>query len=51
MAARERAKRNANGEGGVYRRTDGRWEGKFLLTHRMGGVSASACTATPSGKP
>jgi integrase len=31
MAARERAKRNANGEGGVYRRTDGRWEGKFFV--------------------
>ena len=30
MAARERAKRNANGEGGVYRRADGRWEGKFF---------------------
>jgi integrase len=31
MAARERAKGNANGEGGVYRRTDGRWEGKFFV--------------------
>jgi integrase len=31
MAVRERAKRNANGEGGVYRRTDGRWEGKFFV--------------------
>ncbi|MGB7147120.1 tyrosine-type recombinase/integrase [Mycobacterium sp.] len=31
MAARERARRNANGEGGVYRRTDGRWEGKFFV--------------------
>ena len=27
----ERAKRNANGEGGVYRRADGRWEGKFFV--------------------
>jgi integrase len=26
-----RARRNANGEGGVYRRTDGRWEGKFFV--------------------
>ena len=24
-------KRNANGEGGVYRRADGRWEGKFFV--------------------
>ncbi len=31
MAARERAKRNANGEGGVYRRSDGRWEGKLFV--------------------
>ncbi len=31
MAARERVKRNANGEGGVYRRADGRWEGKFFV--------------------
>jgi integrase len=31
MAGRERVKRNANGEGGVYRRTDGRWEGKFFV--------------------
>lgn len=31
MVARHRAKRNANGEGGVYRRADGRWEGKFFV--------------------
>jgi hypothetical protein len=31
MALRERARRNANGEGGVYRRVDGRWEGKFFV--------------------
>ena len=26
MAERKRRKRNANGQGGVYQRTDGRWE-------------------------
>ena len=31
MAARDKAKRNANGEGGVYRRSDGRWEGKLFV--------------------
>jgi hypothetical protein len=31
MAARQRTRRNANGEGGVYRRADGRWEGKFFV--------------------
>jgi integrase len=31
MVARHGAKRNANGEGGVYRRADGRWEGKFFV--------------------
>jgi integrase len=31
MVARHKAKRNANGEGGVYRRADGRWEGKFFV--------------------
>jgi hypothetical protein len=31
MPARQRAKRNANGEGGVYRRADGRWEGKVFV--------------------
>lgn len=31
MSARPRIRRNANGEGGVYRRADGRWEGKFFV--------------------
>ncbi|KAA0097833.1 site-specific integrase [Mycolicibacterium sp. P1-18] len=31
MATRPRSRRNANGQGGVYRRTDGRWEGKFFV--------------------
>jgi hypothetical protein len=31
MPPRQRAKRNANGEGGVYRRADGRWEGKVFV--------------------
>jgi integrase len=31
MPPRQRAKRNANGEGGVYRRVDGRWEGKVFV--------------------
>lgn len=31
MAAREKAKRNANGQGGVYRRADGRWEAKVFV--------------------
>jgi integrase len=31
MAPRSRSRRNANGEGGVYRRSDGRWEGKFFV--------------------
>jgi hypothetical protein len=31
MAPRPRSRRNANGQGGVYRRTDGRWEGKFFV--------------------
>jgi hypothetical protein len=31
MAARGKAKRNANGQGGVYRRADGRWEAKVFV--------------------
>ncbi|MEU0497517.1 hypothetical protein [Mycobacterium sp. NPDC006124] len=31
MASRPHRRRNANGQGGVYRRTDGRWEGKFFV--------------------
>lgn len=31
MAPSQRSRRNANGEGGVYRRADGRWEGKFFV--------------------
>jgi hypothetical protein len=31
MPPRQRARRNANGEGGVYRRADGRWEGKVFV--------------------
>ena len=31
MTSRQRAKRDANEEGGVYRRADGRWEGEFLI--------------------
>lgn len=31
MAPRSRSRRNANGQGGVYRRADGRWEGKFFV--------------------
>ena len=31
MSPRQRAKRNANGEGGVYPRADGRWEGKVFV--------------------
>ncbi len=30
MASRQRGRRNANGEGGIYHRADGRWEGKFF---------------------
>lgn len=30
MVSRKAPKRNANGEGGVYRRPDGRWEAKFF---------------------
>lgn len=31
MAERKRRKRNANGQGGVYQRTDGRWEAKIFV--------------------
>jgi integrase len=31
MVARDKGKRSANGEGGVYRRSDGRWEGKLFV--------------------
>jgi hypothetical protein len=31
MPARGKAKRNANGQGGVYRRADGRWEAKVFV--------------------
>ena len=31
MSPRQRAKRNANGEGGVCRRADGRWERKVFV--------------------
>lgn len=31
MTPRPKSRRNANGQGGVYRRTDGRWEGKFFV--------------------
>ena len=31
MPPRQRAKRNANGEGGVDRRADGGWEGKVFV--------------------
>jgi integrase len=31
MAAHGNAKRNANGQGGVYRRADGRWEAKVFV--------------------
>ena len=31
MAERTRRKRNANGQGGVYQRTDGRWEAKIFV--------------------
>ena len=31
MAARGKPKRNANGQGGVYRRADGRWEAKVFV--------------------
>lgn len=31
MAARGKRRRNANGQGGVYRRTDGRWEAKVFV--------------------
>lgn len=31
MTPRRRRGRNANGEGGVYRRADGRWEAKALI--------------------
>jgi hypothetical protein len=31
MAARGKARRNANGQGGVYRRADGRWEAKVFV--------------------
>jgi hypothetical protein len=52
MAPRQRRKKNANGEGGVYRRADGRWEAKAFVdkTHLTAAENASASTATPSGK-
>ncbi len=31
MAARAKRKRNANGQGGIYRRADGRWETKVFV--------------------
>ena len=31
MAPRKQTKKNANGEGGIYRRPDGRWETKFFV--------------------
>ena len=31
MAAGGKARRNANGQGGVYRRGDGRWEAKVFV--------------------
>jgi hypothetical protein len=31
MAASGKARRNANGQGGVYRRADGRWEAKVFV--------------------
>src|SRR3954467_5746467 len=31
MAPRSRSRRNANGQGGVYRRVDGRWEAKVFV--------------------
>ena len=31
MAPRKQTKKNANGEGGIYRRPDGRWEAKFFV--------------------
>jgi hypothetical protein len=31
MAPRQRRKKNANREGGVYRRADGRWEAKAFV--------------------
>jgi integrase len=31
MSSRQRPRRNPNGDGGVYRRADGRWEGKVFV--------------------
>jgi hypothetical protein len=31
MAPRKQTKKNANGEGGIYRRPDGRWETKLFV--------------------
>jgi hypothetical protein len=50
MAPRQRRKKNANREGGVYRRADGRWEAKAFVDTLTAAENASASTATPSGK-
>ena len=42
MAERKRRKRNANGQGGVYQRTDGRWEAKIFVDAPMADASGSA---------
>jgi hypothetical protein len=45
MAPRKQTKKNANGEGGIYRRPDGRWETKFFVDTPDGaGASGSAFT-------
>ena len=51
LAPRRRGKsRNANGEGGVYHRADGRWEGKFFVEIPPEGRRSgeSACMAIAS---
>jgi hypothetical protein len=50
MAARDKGKRNGNGEGGVYRRSDGRWEGK-LFVDSPDGRCKRVSGVTPSEKP
>ena len=50
MARAAKAKRNANGQGGVYRRAEAAGKASSSSTHRKGGESGSAYTATPSGK-
>jgi hypothetical protein len=45
MATHGNPKPKANGQGGVYRRADGRWEAKSSSIRRTGAASGSAFMA------